>query len=314
MYFLMQDMICSRLVCIRAKRGANLKNNLSFNVTTKSTLLPFLLTCFNNKSRSHVKGLLARGQILVDGESCKDYARPLLPGQQITVLHRAPVLSAKLDIPIIYEDDDMIVVDKPAGMLSISTDKERTKTAYHIVNDYMKSRSKSGRIFIVHRLDRETSGVMLLAKNERTKYALQERWDELTLRRGYTAVVEGKVSPSEGTITSWLKQTKTLLMYSSKEKGQGKLAITKYRTLQSTDRHSLLDISLETGRKNQIRVHMKDMEHPIVGDKKYGALTNPIGRICLHASVLAIKHPSTGEELRFESIMPSAFMKVMSGR
>ena len=291
-----------------------MKSNLRFNVTTKSTLLPFLLTCFNNKSRSHVKGILTRGQVLVDGESCKDYSRPLLPGQEITVLHRAPVISAKMDIPIIYEDDDMIVIDKPAGMLSISTDKERANTAYYIVNGYMKSRSKSGRIFIVHRLDRETSGVMLLAKNERTKYALQERWDELALRRGYTAVVEGNVSPSEGTITSWLRQTKTLLMYSSKEKGQGKLAITKYRTLQSTDRHSLLDISLETGRKNQIRVHMKDMEHPIVGDKKYGALTNPIGRICLHASVLAIKHPSTGEELRFESIMPSAFMKVMSGR
>ena len=310
----MQDMIFSRWICIRAKRGTKLKSNLSFNVTTKSTLLPFLLTCFNNKSRSHVKGLLTRGQILIDGERCTDYARPLLPGQEITVLHRAPVLSEKLDIPIIYEDDDMIVIDKPAGMLSISTDKERANTAYYIVNDYMKSRSKSGRIFIVHRLDRETSGVMLLAKNERTKYALQERWEELALRRGYAAVVEGEVSPSEGTITSWLKQTKTLLMYSSQEKGQGKLAITKYRTLQSTARHSLLDISLETGRKNQIRVHMKDMEHPIVGDKKYGALTNPIGRLCLHASVLAIKHPSTGEELRFESIVPSAFMKVMSGR
>ncbi|MCL2365513.1 MAG: RluA family pseudouridine synthase [Oscillospiraceae bacterium] len=291
-----------------------MKNNLKFNVTTKSTLLPFLLTCFNNKSRNYVKGLLTRGQILVDGERCTDYARSLLPGQQITVLHRMPVLNAKPDIPIIYEDDDMIVIDKPAGMLSISTDKEHTNTTYYIMNDYMKSKVKSGRIFIVHRLDRETSGVMLFAKNERIKYALQERWEELALRRGYTAVVEGKVSPSEGTITSWLKQTKTLLMYSSKEKGQGKLAITKYRTLQSTGRYTLLDIALETGRKNQIRVHMKDIEHPIVGDKKYGALTNPIGRVCLHASVLWIKHPSTGEELRFESIVPSVFMKVVSGR
>ena len=291
-----------------------MKNDLKFNVTIKSTLLPFLLTCFNSKSRNYVKGILTRGQVLVDGESCKDHARPLLPGQQITVLHRAPVLNAKPNIPIIYEDDDMIVIDKPSGMLSISTDKEHTNTAYYIMNDYMKSRAKSGRIFIVHRLDRETSGVMLFAKNERTKYALQESWDELAIRRGYAAVVEGKVSPPEGTITSWLKQTKTLLMYSSKEKDQGKLAITKYRTLQSTDRHSLLDISLETGRKNQIRVHMKDIKHPIVGDKKYGALTNPINRICLHASILIIKHPSTGEELRFESTVPSAFVKVMSER
>jgi len=292
----------------------NMKNNLTFNVTTKSTLLPFLLTCMSNKSRNYVKGILTRGQILVDGESCKDYAHPLLPGQQITVLQRAPETSAKMDIPIIYEDDEVIVIDKPAGMLSISTDKEHTNTAYHIVTDYMKSKAKSGRIFIVHRLDRETSGVMLLAKNERIKYALQERWDELALRRGYIAIVEGKVSPPEGEIKSWLKQTKTLFVYSSKEKGQGKLAVTKYCTLQSTDRYSLLDISLETGRKNQIRVHMKDLEHPIVGDKKYGALTNPVGRLCLHASVLAIKHPTTGEELRFESTVPGTFMKVLSGR
>ena len=290
-----------------------MKNNLTFNVSTESTLLPFLLTCFDNKSRSYVKGILTRGQVLVDGQSCTDYACPLLPGQQITVLHRAPVFSAKPDIPIIYEDDDMIVIDKPTGMLSISTDKERANTAYYIMNDYMKSRAKSERVFIVHRLDRETSGVMLLAKNERTKYALQERWDELALRRGYTAVVEGKVLPPEGKITSWLKQTKTLLMYSSKEKGRGKLAITKYCTIQSTDRHSLLDVSLETGRKNQIRVHMKDIGHPIVGDKKYGALTNPVGRLCLHASALAIKHPTTGKELRFESTVPNAFTKVMSG-
>ena len=311
---MMQDVICGHLVSIRVKRGANLKNNLTFTVTEESTLLPVLLAYFNNKSRSYAKGILTRGQVLIDGESCKDYACELLPGQQITVLRRAPVISAKMDISIIYEDDDMIVIDKPAGMLSISTDNERENTVYYLVNDYMKSRAKSGRIFIVHRLDRETSGVMLLAKNERIKFALQERWEELTLRRGYTAVVEGKVSPPEGTITSWLKQTKTLLMYSSKAEGDGKLAITKYCTLQSTDRHSLLDISLETGRKNQIRVHMKDLGYPIVGDKKYGALTNPVRRICLHASALWIKHPFTGEELRFESSVPRAFMKVMSGR
>ena len=291
-----------------------MKNNLKFNVTKSSTLLPFLLTCLSKKSRNYVKGILARGQVLVDGENCKDYAHPLSAGQEITVLHKAPVISAKMDIPIIYEDDDMIVVDKPAGMLSVSTDKEHTNTAYYIINDYMKSRAKSGRIFIVHRLDRETSGVMLLAKNERIKYALQERWDELTLRRGYTAVVEGKVSPPEGKITSWLKQTKTLFVYSAEEEGKGKLAITNYCTLQSTDGHSLLDISLETGRKNQIRVHMKDIEHPVVGDKKYGALTNPIGRLCLHASVLSIKHPFTQKELRFEAATPGAFAKVMSGR
>ena len=219
-----------------------------------------------------------------------------------------------MDIPILYEDDDIIVIDKPAGMLSISTDKERTNTAYSIVNAYIKNSPKPARAFIVHRLDRETSGVMLLAKNEQTKHALQERWDELALQRGYTAVVEGRVLPPENTITSWLNQTKALVVYSSKEKGQGKLAITKYATRKSTDKHTLLALSLKTGRKNQIRVHMQDIGHPIVGDKKYGALTNPIGRLCLHASILQIKHPTTGETLRFESSLPDAFKRVMTTR
>ena len=216
-----------------------------------------------------------------------------------------------MSIPVLYEDDDMIVIDKPAGMLSISTDKEREKTAYHIVNETMKSRLGAGRIFIVHRLDRETSGVMLLAKNERAKYALQDHWDELVMRRGYIAVVEGKVLTPEGNITSWLKQTKTLLVYSSREKGDGKLAVTNYRTLQIADQYSLLDISLETGRKNQIRVHMNDMGHPIAGDKKYGAGTDPFGRLGLHASELILKHPSTGKQISFESAMPHVFREVL---
>ena len=289
-----------------------MKDNLKFNVNTESTLLPFLLSSLSGKSRNYVKGVLKRGQVVVDGKVCTDYSRAISPGQQVEVLLKAPVSAAKMKIPIIYEDDDIIVIDKPAGMLSISTDKERENTVYYIVTDYMKSKAKSGRIFVVHRLDRETSGVMLLAKNERTKYILQEHWDELAVRRGYTAVVEGKVLTPEGTVKSWLKQTKTLLVYSSKVKGDGKLAITNYRTLKVTDKYSLLDISLDTGRKNQIRVHMNDMGHPIAGDKKYGAQTDPVGRLCLHASELIIKHPSTGEQISFESKLPGAFSKVMS--
>ena len=288
-----------------------MRENLKFSVHTESTLLPFLLACFSNKSRNYVKGILTRGQVIVDGNVCKDYSRLLYPGQWVEVLLKVPLPGDQASIPVIYEDDDIIVIDKPAGMLSISTDKEREKTAYHIVNEAMKSRSESGRIFIVHRLDRETSGVMLLARNERTKAALQEHWDELVMRRGYIAVVEGKVLTPEGKITSWLKQTKTLLMYSSQEKGDGKLAVTNYRTLQVTDQYSLLDVSLDTGRKNQIRVHMNDMGHPIAGDKKYGAHTDPFGRLGLHASELIIKHPFTGKQMNFTSTMPGVFRKVL---
>lgn len=288
-----------------------MKKNLEFGASTESTLLPFLLDCFSGKSRNYVKGILKRGQVIVDGKVCRDHARALHPGQQVKVLFEAPADSKKLGIPVIYEDEDIIVIDKPAGLLSIATDKENENTAYHIVNDYMQSLPRPGWVFIVHRLDRETSGIMLLAKNEGTKNTLQDNWDELVSVRGYTAVVEGEVTVPEGKVTSWLKQTKTLLVYSGRKKGDGKLAITHYRTLKTSNGYSLLEVTLDTGRKNQIRVHMNDIGHPIAGDKKYGALTDPFGRLGLHASLLVISHPSTGERLELKSKMPGSFLKVL---
>ena len=293
-------------------RGGKLKKNPEFLVDEKNTLLPFLLTSLSNRSRNYIKGALKRGQITVDGAVCTDYAHALSPGTRIGVMLGQLTPEVKMSIPVIYEDDDIIVIDKPAGMLSVSTDKERENTAYHIVTEYMKSRPAPGRVFIVHRLDRDTSGVMLLAKNERVKQALQENWEDNAARRGYIAVVEGEVLPREGRISSWLKQTKTLLVYSSDKAGDGKQAITNYSVLQAAGGYSLLDISLETGRKNQIRVHMNDMGHPVVGDKKYGARTNPLKRLGLHAHKLTIKNPITSEEMTFESKMPKIFKKPFS--
>jgi len=209
---------------------------------------------------------------------------------------------------IIYEDKEIIVIDKPAGMLSVSTDKQDENTAYRLVNDYL--RNKRGRVWIVHRLDRETSGVMLFAKSEQIKLKLQDNWDNMAIKRGYIAVVEGRVKVPEKVITSWLKQTKSLLVYSSNREGDGKLAITNYKVLQTAKNYSLLELTLETGRKNQIRVHMKDIGHPVTGDKKYGAVKNPLHRLGLHASVLTVKHPATGEEIKFESPLPEAFTKL----
>jgi len=283
-----------------------MKTNPIFVVETETALLPFLLACFRGKSRNYVKGILKRGQVEIDGKACTDYARTLRPGQRVeALLHIAPA-QEKPRVPILYEDADIIVIDKPAGMLSVSTGKESENTAYRMVNDYVQARGGT-RVFIVHRLDRETSGVMLLAKSEPVKYKLQENWDDSAVLRGYTAVVEGRVQAPEGKITSWLKQTATLLVYSSGRTGDGKLAITNYRTMRAADTHSLLEISLETGRKNQIRVHMKELGHPVAGDKKYGARTDPFGRLCLHAGVLVVKHPAAGDEMRFESPAPAAW-------
>jgi 23S rRNA pseudouridine1911/1915/1917 synthase len=212
---------------------------------------------------------------------------------------------------IIYEDKDIIVIDKPAGMLSVSTGGGEENTAYRLVNDYL--RNKRGRVWIVHRLDRETSGVMLFAKSEKIKLKLQDNWEDMAVVRGYVAVVDGKVKVPERKITSWLKQTKSLVVYSSNRENDGKLAITNYRVLQIADKFSLLELSLETGRKNQIRVHMKDIGHSVVGDKKYGSLTNPFNRLGLHASLLTIKHPTSGENMNFESGIPGVFIKLFNG-
>jgi 23S rRNA pseudouridine1911/1915/1917 synthase len=218
--------------------------------------------------------------------------------------------SSKNRLDIIYEDKDIIVINKPAGLLSVSTDRESRDTAYCLVNDYLKN--KRGRVWIVHRLDRETSGVMLFAKSEKVKLILQDNWDNMAISRSYAAVVEGKVKVPESQIKSWLKQTKTLLVYSSSRPEDGKLAVTNYRVLKTSAKYSLLEISLETGRKNQIRVHMKDIGHPIAGDKKYGAATNPLRRIGLHAHFLTIIHPNLKTEMRFESKIPETFMKMFN--
>jgi len=226
----------------------------------------------------------------------------------------------KHQLPIIYEDSDIIVVDKPAGMLSVSTEREAVQTAYRLMNDYVRAKHKSNRVWIVHRLDRDTSGVMLFAKNERVKLTLQDNWETLALERGYVAVVQGSAPNKSGQVRSWLKQNKAMVMYSvSKPEADAKLAITNYRVLQTSRKYSLVELSLETGRKNQIRVHMKDLGCPVVGDKKYtlaasnakvAKVANPFGRLALHASVLRLTHPTSGKEMRFEAAVPREFAKM----
>lgn len=171
----------------------------------------------------------------------------------------------------------------------------------------MRLSNPSNRIFAVHRLDRDTSGVLMVAKNEKIKLALQDNWSDLVSRRGYIAIVEGHLNEKSGRIQSWLKETKTLLMYSSDKAGDGQESITNYQVVKENAEYSLLDIHLETGRKNQIRVHMKDLGHNVVGDKKYGATTNPLRRLGLHAYQLEFKHPFSNEVMCFETQIPKSF-------
>lgn len=210
----------------------------------------------------------------------------------------------KLDI--IYEDKTMIVVNKPAHLLTIATKDEKINTLYHKVYEYEKRKNKNNKIFIVHRLDKDTSGIVLFAKNEELKNKLQDDWNNLAKTREYYAVVEGNVKKESDTIKEYLTETKTLLTIRTSEQ-KGRLAITKYNCLRRTKSYSILQIQIETGRKNQIRVAMQGINHPIIGDKKYGSTKNPLRRICLHASRLVIENPITHETMEFNAKIPREF-------
>lgn len=211
---------------------------------------------------------------------------------------------------ILYEDKELIVINKPAGQLTVAADGPTTLTAWRQVTDYLQIRNKKARAQVVHRLDRDTSGVLLFAKNEGLKLAFQEKWNELVTCRGYAAVVDGKPEQEEGTIRTFLLENKAHIVYSAPERKGGKEAITHYKAVESRKGFTLMDVRIDTGRKNQIRVHMKDLGCPVVGDKKYGSGADPLRRLGLHAGVLEVHHPKTGALLRFEAPLPPEFTRL----
>ena len=282
----------------------------SFSVEHPTLLLPFLLTVLTDKSRNNVKSLLSRKLIAVDGRPTSQFDTPLSPGQVVSLLDAPGPRSNALPFPLLYEDEHLIVVNKPAKLLSVATEKEKRRTAYHAVTDYVKSQHVDNRIYVLHRLDRDTSGVLMFAKDLETKELFQSKWNEIVLRRGYQAVVEGRPPRDRDTIRSFLVETKTHLSFSGQPGPGAKEAITHYEVTRTGNGYTLLDISIDTGRKNQIRVHMKELGCPIAGDRQYGAQTNPIGRLCLHANELRLRHPVTGEEMRFTAKMPRDFNRV----
>lgn len=286
-------------------------NRETYTVKEPMDLLPFLLKIMNNRSRNSVKSILTRGQVSVDDDATTKHNYPLKNGQTVTILKNkvASKVNKMTGFSIIHEDKDIIVINKDAGLLSIANAREKDLTALSQLIDYVRVEHPKNRVFIVHRLDRDTSGVMVFAKSETVKRKLQDNWKRIVKERTYMALVEGTVKKPKGTISSWLKESSTLVVYSSPKEGDGIKAVTHYQTIQSNSTFSLLKVNLETGRKNQIRVHMKDIGHPIVGDKKYGSSTNPIKRLGLHASVLAFEHPKSGKLLRFEADVPDNFTR-----
>lgn len=215
----------------------------------------------------------------------------------------------KKKLDILYEDKFVIVVNKPSNLLTVATDKEKDRTLFSYVYDYLKQKNKSNKVFIVHRLDKDTSGIVIFAKDEKTKFYLQDNWDKF--KRNYVAVVNGKVEKKKGVIKSYLQETKTHLTYSVNDKN-GKLAITEYEKVLENNQYTMLSLNLKTGRKNQIRVQLADMGNPIVGDKKYGIKKDPIRRMALVANTLEFIHPKTKEKIVIDIDIPNSFINLVS--
>ncbi len=295
----------------KIKRNMEKDNHTYLEVTEPAELMKFLMVKLPAKSRKDIKSLLAHRQISVDAEIITQFNHPLAEGQQVVVNWEKVLIEEQPQgLTIVFEDPHIMIIEKQAGLLSIATATEKEQTAYSILSDHVKKRDSKNKVFVLHRLDRETSGVMMFAKSEKVQQLLQKAWKEAVLERTYVVVVEGMVTKEEGTITSWLTESKAFIMYSSRTPNDGQKAITHYRVLKKNKHYSLLEVELETGRKNQIRVHMKDIGHSVIGDKKYGATKHPIGRIGLHARVLAFKHPITGEVVRYETDIPKEFLNL----
>jgi 23S rRNA pseudouridine1911/1915/1917 synthase len=282
-------------------------------VSEPAELMKFLIAQLPGKSRKTVKSLLAHNQVSVDYKTTTQFNHQLKPGQQV-IINWSTVLQVEKGkgLKVVFEDPYIIVIEKQAGLLSIATDKEKDRTAFRILSDQMKVSDPHARIFVVHRLDREASGLLMFAKSWEIQQKLQQDWKEDVIERTYAVVIEGNLAKDRGTITSWLKENQAHVMYSSPTPDDGLKAVTHYQVRKKNKEYSLLDVKLETGRKNQIRIHMKDQGHSIIGDKKYGSEQNPINRLGLHARVLIFRHPVTGKELRFETPVPSSFMRLFS--
>lgn len=273
-------------------------------VNRNDELYNYLRLNLMGKSKNNIKSLLKNGNITVNDQVITKYNYSIKEGDVIII---GKSIDKREGLRIIYEDDNIIVIDKPSKILSIANDKEKEETLYRLVSNYLKKEKK--KVFIIHRLDYDTSGVIMFAKKQSVSKLYQDNWNNIAKEREYVAVVEGRCDKG-GTITSYLKQTKTLLVYSSKKK-DGLFAITNYQKIKGNDNYSLLKINIETGRRNQIRCHMADIKHPIAGDTRYKARTNPIGRLALHAAKLVIEDPLTAKIMTFESSVPKEFMDLV---
>ena len=280
-------------------------------VSEDNTLLLYLLELLKGQSKTSVKSLLKHGQISVNEQPVTHFNTPLKAGDRVFIsFGKGRVVFNHPQLKIVYEDEDVIVVDKHEGLLSVSDSPIQERTAYFLLNEYVKKINPRNKIFVLHRLDKGTSGLMIFAKNLPAQEKLRENWQKMITLRTYTAVVEGVPEKRQDTIVSYLAENSRYKVYCT-DPQHGKEAVLHYKILKNNAEYALMELELETGRKNQIRAQMEFIGHPVAGDPKYGAQTNPVGRLMLHASQLCFLHPSTLCEMRFESKIPKEFGRII---
>lgn len=294
------------------------KKYREYTVREACNISEFITKQMSGISRNKLKDILHGHGVTVDNQLVTRYDFPLKPGMHVRITkHRRSTELLNKWVKIIYEDKDIIVIEKAAGILSMAASAKQfcIKT---VLDEYFQRRHFKCHAHCVHRLDRDTSGLMMYAKSIEAAKIMQEDWKDRVFDRRYCAVLVGKMERDGGTVQSWLTDNKAYVTYSSPVDNGGKLAITHFHTLNAQENYSLVEMRLETGRKNQIRVHMQDIGHPVVGDPKYGIegqyVPNPLGRLCLHAYRLFFYHPITGERLEFETPIPTAFKQIVSGK
>lgn len=286
------------------------KNIKEYTVKEPTELLVFLLEKMPALSRNNVKRILANHQVSVDGAPITQFDFQLAKDDIVIVSRNRITAKKRENLPIIYEDDEFIAINKPSGLLSVASDKIKGRTAYRMLMDYVQQKDKHDRIYVVHRLDEDTSGVMMVAKNVVIRDQLQKSWGTIVTSRGYYAIVEGKLEKKEDVLRHYLAENNLNLMYVTSNKKTGKECVTRYKVISESKDYSLLDVHIASGRKNQIRVQLGHIGHYVIGDDKYGEPSDPLKRLGLHAYELSFIHPVTKKELKFSTPMPDDFKKM----
>lgn len=284
---------------------------VDYPVTEPDELMAFLQKKVGG-SRTKIKELLSQRMVYVDKVITSQYNAPLRPGQLVQIANKRHIHDFRSRwVKIVYEDAFILVVEKASGILTNAQPGSRQQTVKDILDEYVKRTNRAFAVHTVHRLDRDTSGLLLFAKRRDVQQILTDNWKDIVTDRRYIAVCEGRMEKDNGTVSSWLMDNKMYVTYSSMTDNGGKFAVTHYSTRRRANGYSLVELKLDTGRKNQIRVHMQDLGNPVAGDPKYGAETDPIGRLCLHAFRLQFTHPITREFMKFETPLPQAFLDVV---